>query len=72
MQDEVYVSSYIGEHYQKNSILVQFFNKSIDFIDFQPILINGSSVYQGGISELGFTFNDNLDIVAVGRNEDGD
>lgn len=47
-------------------------NKTKDFENFESILENQGEVYTGGISELGFTFNQNLDIVATGRNEDGD
>lgn len=70
--ETVYVGSYIGTHYDPKSDLNVYFNYSTDGVNFKSILSNGSWVYHGGISEVGFTFDDNGDLYAVGRNEDGD
>lgn len=69
-----YKTSYIGGHYQStgNSMSV-LFEQSDDGFHWLPC---GSSkdgvVYVGGISEVAFEFTKRGDLVAIGRNEDGD
>jgi hypothetical protein len=68
----VYKASYLGEHMGVGEILV-LFEQSTDGITWSPVGQSGSSiVYRGGISEVSFEFTADGDLVAIGRNEDGD
>jgi hypothetical protein len=70
----VYKTSYLGGHYQATGHLVSvLFEQSNNALDWRPC---GSSkdgiVYKGGICEVSFEFTRAGDLVAIGRNEDGD
>jgi len=70
----VYKTSYIGGHYQASGANMEvLFEMSRNGLDWEPC---GSSkdgvVYRGGVSEVAFEFTDKGDLVAIGRNEDGD
>jgi len=69
-----YKSSYLGDHYGTKDVLV-LFEQSKDGWKWEPVppCSEGSSVvYRGGISEVSFEFTKSGDLVAIGRNEDGD
>ncbi|CAK0898508.1 unnamed protein product [Prorocentrum cordatum] len=70
----VYKTSYMGGHYQAGGANMEvLFEQSRNGLDWTPC---GSSkdgvVYRGGISEVAFEFTQRGDLVAIGRNEDGD
>lgn len=63
------MTSYSGTHYSPQLGTVDnFFNSSID----GGKSFTGSQIYHGGISEIGFSFDLEGKLWAVGRNEDGD
>ncbi len=69
---QAYAVSYVGSHYsveQKENIRL-FINKTKDGIHWEPVGGEATPfVYEGGISEVGWHFDLNGDIWAVGRNE---
>jgi len=66
-----YKASYIGDHYGSGDVFV-LFEQSRDGLTWKPAGECGSVVYKGGICEVAFEFTSAGDLVAVGRNEDGD
>eukprot|EP00405_Crypthecodinium_cohnii_P037482 CAMPEP_0206535190 /NCGR_PEP_ID=MMETSP0325_2-20121206/5986_1 /ASSEMBLY_ACC=CAM_ASM_000347 /TAXON_ID=2866 /ORGANISM="Crypthecodinium cohnii, Strain Seligo" /LENGTH=483 /DNA_ID=CAMNT_0054032123 /DNA_START=1 /DNA_END=1449 /DNA_ORIENTATION=+ len=69
-----YKSSYLGDHYGTKDVLV-LFEQSKDAVNWEPVppcTKESSAVYRGGISEVSFEFTPKGDLVAIGRNEDGD
>eukprot|EP00929_Paragymnodinium_shiwhaense_P075723 TRINITY_DN38753_c0_g1_i1.p1 TRINITY_DN38753_c0_g1~~TRINITY_DN38753_c0_g1_i1.p1 ORF type:complete len:534 (+),score=80.92 TRINITY_DN38753_c0_g1_i1:163-1602(+) len=68
-----YKSSYLGDHYGTKDVLV-LFEQSKDGINWKPVppCTDSSGVYKGGICEVSFEFTKSGDLVAIGRNEDGD
>lgn len=68
-----YKSSYLGDHYGTKDILV-LFEQSKDGRQWEPVPAgrDSSVVYRGGVSEVSFEFTAVGDLVAIGRNEDGD
>lgn len=70
--DKVYKASYLGDHYGTDEVLT-LFEESSDGISWKPVGNSESStVYRGGICEVSFEFTLNGDLIAIGRNEDGD
>jgi len=67
----VYKVSYIGNHYGAGAECSVLFEQSSDGVVWNPVG-KKSEVYVGGISEVSFAFTPAGDLVAVGRNEDGD
>jgi len=65
-----YKTSYLGDHYGTKDVLV-LFEQSKDGVNWEPCG-DSSTVYRGGISEVSFEFTSAGDLVAIGRNEDGD
>jgi len=69
-----YKSSYLGDHYGTEDVYV-LFEQSKDGVTWEPVppcTKDSSAVYRGGISEVSFEFTRSGDLVAIGRNEDGD
>jgi hypothetical protein len=66
-----YKASYIGDHYGLDEVYV-LFERSRDGWVWEPVGQDGSVVYQGGVCEVAFEFTSKGDLVAIGRNEDGD
>jgi len=66
-----YKVGYIGNHYAADALLTVVFEKSYDGEKWEPVG-KDIAVYVGGISEVSFEFTGNGDLVAIGRNEDGD
>mmetsp|Transcript_26541 Transcript_26541/g.48857 ORF Transcript_26541/g.48857 Transcript_26541/m.48857 type:complete len:440 (-) Transcript_26541:106-1425(-) len=66
-----YKVGYIGNHYSDDCTLSVVFECSGDGENWKSV---GKSevVYVGGISEVSFAFTSKGDLVAIGRNEDGD
>jgi hypothetical protein len=70
--DKVYKASYLGDHYGTEEVLT-LFEESVDGIKWTPVgNSKTSTVYRGGICEVSFEFTHSGDLVAIGRNEDGD
>jgi len=71
-----YKSSYIGDHYGTTGDVQVLFEMSDDALYWRPVppaaKESPSPVYTGGVSEVSFEFTASGDMVAVGRNEDGD
>jgi len=67
----VYKASYAGNHYAANAVCTVLFEKSTDGMKWQPVG-EQSEVYTGGVCEVSFAFTPKGDLVAIGRNEDGD
>jgi hypothetical protein len=68
-----FASSYIGDHYSpKRSDILVYFNVSDDGFTWRPLNVSSGFVYEGGVSEVGWTFDDAGNLYAVMRNEDGD
>lgn len=67
----VYKTSYVGNHYAADAECTVLFEQSSDGMKWQPVG-KESAVYSGGISEVSFAFTPRGDLVAIGRNEDGD
>lgn len=65
-----YKASYMGDHYGTKEVVV-LFEKSRDGMNWEPVG-DESVVYRGGICEVAFEFTTRGDLVAIGRNEDGD
>lgn len=71
--NRVYMTSYIGNHYSAGaSTVLVHFSVSDDGLNFSPVDPDHPTIYEGGVSEVGFEFNDAGDVYAVTRNEDGD
>mmetsp|Transcript_50025 Transcript_50025/g.140244 ORF Transcript_50025/g.140244 Transcript_50025/m.140244 type:complete len:489 (+) Transcript_50025:114-1580(+) len=70
----VYKTSYLGGHYQAGGAnMMVLFEKSHNGLDWTPCGSSKDSVvYRGGVSEVAFEFTREGDLVAIGRNEDGD
>jgi len=66
-----YKTSYIGNHYAADAECTVLFEKSTDGMEWRPVG-EDSAVYCGGVSEVSFAFTPSGDLVAIGRNEDGD
>lgn len=68
-----YKSSYLGDHYGSKDVLV-LFEQSKDGLKWEPVppCSESSCVYRGGVCEVSFEFTKSGDLVALGRNEDGD
>lgn len=66
-----YKTSYTGNHYASDAVLSVLFEQSVDGAEWKPVG-KDSTVYVGGVSEVSFTFTAKGDLVAIGRNEDGD
>jgi len=66
-----YKAGYIGNHYAADALLTVVFEKSIDGENWNPVG-KELGVYKGGVSEVSFAFTTSGDLVAIGRNEDGD
>eukprot|EP00427_Karlodinium_veneficum_P011661 CAMPEP_0169076466 /NCGR_PEP_ID=MMETSP1015-20121227/8365_1 /TAXON_ID=342587 /ORGANISM="Karlodinium micrum, Strain CCMP2283" /LENGTH=497 /DNA_ID=CAMNT_0009135935 /DNA_START=8 /DNA_END=1498 /DNA_ORIENTATION=- len=70
--DKVYKASYLGDHYGTDEVLT-LFEESSDGIAWKPVGNSlSSTVYRGGICEVSFEFTPSGDLIAIGRNEDGD
>mmetsp|Transcript_93867 Transcript_93867/g.265574 ORF Transcript_93867/g.265574 Transcript_93867/m.265574 type:complete len:444 (+) Transcript_93867:90-1421(+) len=66
-----YKVGYIGNHYAADALLTVVFESSTDGETWKAVG-KDIGVYVGGISEVSFAFTANEDLVAIGRNEDGD
>lgn len=69
-----YKTSYLGDHYYFKDVLV-LFEQSRDGLKWEPVppcTAESRAVYRGGICEVSFEFTKADDLVAIGRNEDGD
>jgi len=66
-----YKASYLGDHYGTDEVCV-LFERSTDGLSWEPVGEEGSVVYRGGVCEVAFEFTKKGDLVALGRNEDGD
>lgn len=66
-------TSYAGNHYNLGapSEVKLSFTKTADGVTWEPVSGDGV-VYTGGVSEAAFEFDENGDLWAVTRNEDGD
>uniref|UniRef100_A0A7S1W3K9 Uncharacterized protein n=1 Tax=Alexandrium catenella TaxID=2925 RepID=A0A7S1W3K9_ALECA len=72
-EEIAYKVSYVGNHYAADAVCTVHFERSFDGIDWKPVgKKEDSAVYAGGISEVTFAFTPSGDLVAIGRNEDGD
>lgn len=68
-----YKVSYVGNHYDVDAVCTVHFEQSTDGTTWRPLPgKKESAVYVGGVSEVSFAFTEKGDLVAVGRNEDGD
>jgi len=69
-----YLTSYEGNHYAATgeSQIAVFFKKSTDGVTWTPVNPERPVVYQGGVSEVAFEFDEDGNLWAVTRNEDGD
>ena len=70
---KAWMTSYIGNHYRAgpSDISVRF-KSSTDGFNWTPVYPSDHAVYTGGVSEVGYDFDQNQNLWAVGRNEDGD
>jgi len=66
-----YKVGYIGNHYAADALLTVVFEHSMDGETWEPVG-EDIGVHTGGISEVTFDFTPSGDLVAIGRNEDGD
>lgn len=66
-----YKASYLGDHYGTKEVCV-LFERSYDGWAWESVGEDGSVVYRGGVCEVAFEFTLQGDLVAIGRNEDGD
>jgi len=69
-RDQVWVSSYTGNHYSTNDSKMEVELKVSS--DGQTWTPHDLPVYRGGVSEVGFEFDEENNLWAVTRNEDGD
>ncbi len=68
--NKAYMTTYDGAHYSEGDVFVRFWesDNGRDWLH-----VNGvETVYQGGVSEVAFEFDESGNLWAVGRNEDGD
>jgi len=70
-REVAYKASYLGDHYGTDDVCV-LFERSYDGWVWEPISEDGAVVYRGGVCEVAFEFTPKGDLVAIGRNEDGD
>ena len=71
--DKVYMTSYLGDHYSAGRSNIQVhFSVSDDGLNWQPVNPVHPTIYEGGVSEVGFEFTEDGKLFAVCRNEDGD
>jgi len=70
-EELAYKVSYVGNHYAEDAVCTVHFEQSSDGACWGPVG-KDSAVYVGGISEVTFAFTPAGDLVAIGRNEDGD
>lgn len=70
-REVAYKASYVGNHYAGDAICTVLFERSTDAMSWQPVSGDGT-VYTGGVSEVSFAFTPSGNLVAIGRNEDGD
>jgi hypothetical protein len=70
-REVAYKASYLGDHYGTDDVCV-LFERSYDGWVWEPLGEAGSVVYRGGVCEVAFEFTSKGDLVAIGRNEDGD
>lgn len=70
-QEVVYKASYVGNHYAGDAVLTILFERSSDGRSWAAVGDN-AAVHTGGICEVSFEFTSSGDLVAIGRNEDGD
>jgi hypothetical protein len=66
-----YMTSYAGGHYRADESVRVFFKQSLDGRSWTTV-DDVSFVYEGGVSEVAFEFDENQSLWAVTRNEDGD
>ena len=69
--DIAYMTSYAGGHYRADESVKVFFKQSNDGRTWTTV-DNKEFVYDGGVSEVAFEFDEDLNLWAVTRNEDGD
>jgi hypothetical protein len=71
---KLYQTSYVGTHYGTGPSAIDLrFETSTNGIDWAPVSSSTSPVvYTGGVSEASFEFDENGDLWAVTRDEDGD
>jgi hypothetical protein len=68
-----WMTSYIGNHYRTGPSEIDVrFRSSIDGIQWTPVDPVHFAIYQGGLSEVAFEFDEAGALWAIGRNEDGD
>jgi len=70
-ETRAYKASYVGNHYQANPLVSVIWEHSTDGMQWKAVG-KTPEVYTGGICEVSFAFTPSGDLVAVGRNEDGD
>ena len=70
--DWAYTISYSGDHYSVTELgqLSLHLNRSIDGLNWEPVGVSPFS--KGGISEVGWAFDNDGIMWGIGRNEDGD
>jgi len=66
-----YKTSYTGNHYAAYAVVSVLFEQSTNGSQWKSVG-KDSTVYVGGVSEVSFAFTAKGDLVAIGRNEDGD
>lgn len=69
-RETAYKASYLGDHYGTDDVHV-LFEQSEDGLVWRPAG-EDATVYRGGVCEVAFEFTQRGDLVAIGRNEDGD
>lgn len=70
-KDVAYKVSYTGTHYSADAVCDVLFEQSTDGFSWSPVG-EKAEVYTGGVCEVSFAFTSTGDLVAIGRNEDGD
>ena len=70
---KAYLTSYLGEHYTnpEDPTIHVYFKESTDGLNWTHV-DNAPFVYEGGVSEAAFEFDEEGGLWAVTRNEDGD
>ncbi len=68
-----WMTSYEGEHYgtDEEAVVQVYFKQSLDGEQWEPVQ-GQDFVYEGGVSEVAFEFDEDGGLWAVTRNEDGD
>jgi hypothetical protein len=70
--DRAYMTSYNGNAYQLDEPDIDIhFNVTSNGIDWEPVDLERPAVYNGGVSEVGWTFDQNGNFWGVMRNEQG-